>query len=63
MGRVKRLQLEALQTRRDLWLKLGFDSVDAQLRQGCIGLPRIPRIPERLGLDAYFGGLGDRESH
>jgi iron complex outermembrane receptor protein len=46
--------------RRDLWLKLGFDSVDAQLRQDRIPLPRIPPIRGRLGLDAHFGGLSLR---
>ncbi len=44
----------------NLWLKLGFDSVDAQLRVSRTPLPRIPPVRGRAGLDAYFGSFSFR---
>jgi iron complex outermembrane receptor protein len=44
----------------NLWLKLGFDSVDAQLRESKIPLPRIPPVRGRVGIDARLGGLSVR---
>ncbi len=34
-----------------LWLNLGFDAVDAQIKQGSIPLPRIPPMRGRVGVD------------
>lgn len=42
----------------DVWLKLGFDSVDAQLRDSRTPLPRIPPVRGKIGLDAHFGNFG-----
>jgi len=42
---------------RDVWLNLGFDSVDAQLRESRTPLPRIPPVRGRIGLDARYKGL------
>lgn len=42
----------------EVWLKLGFDSVDAQLRDGRTPLPRIPPVRGKIGLDAHFGNFG-----
>lgn len=42
---------------RDVWLKLGFDAVDAQLRATRQPLPRIPPARGRVGLDAHWRGL------
>ena len=43
--------------RPDLWLKLGFDAVDAQLRASRLSLPRIPPARGRIGLDARWRGF------
>lgn len=43
--------------RRDVWLKLGFDAVDAQLRPSRQPLPRIPPVRGRIGLDARWKGF------
>jgi iron complex outermembrane receptor protein len=43
--------------RPDLWLKLGFDAVDAQLRASRLPLPRIPPARGRIGFDARFKGF------
>lgn len=40
-----------LQTAPNLWLKLGFDSVNATLTDLNTGLPRTPPVRGRLGLD------------
>lgn len=45
---------------RDLWLKLGVDTVDAELRETRIPLPRIPPVRGRLGLDSHLGGFSFR---
>jgi len=37
--------------RRDLWLNLGFDAVDAQIIASRTPLPRIPPVRGRIGLD------------
>lgn len=42
----------------DVWLKLGVDSVDAQLRESRTPLPRIPPVRGKIGLDAHFGSFG-----
>jgi len=44
---------------RDLWLELGFDTVDAKLDDGT-PLPRIPPMRGRVGLDFRRGGLSVR---
>ncbi len=41
----------------DLWLKLGLDYVDAQLRLSRLPLPRIPPLRGRIGLDARWRGF------
>ncbi len=41
----------------DVWLKLGFDAVDAQLRTTRQPLPRIPPARGRIGLDARWKGF------
>jgi iron complex outermembrane receptor protein len=46
--------------RRDLWLNLGFDAVDAQLRESGIPLPRITPARGRIGIDYRIGGLNIR---
>lgn len=43
-----------------VWLKLGFDAVDAQLRTSRQPLPRIPPARGRLGLDAHWRGFSFR---
>ena len=45
---------------RDLWLNLGFDAVDAELRQNSAPLPRIPPVRGRVGFDWRRGGLNLR---
>jgi iron complex outermembrane receptor protein len=40
---------------KDLWLNLGFDAVDAQLRGSRVPLPRIPPVRGRIGLDFRRG--------
>ena len=42
-----------------LWLNLGFDAVDAQLKTGT-PLPRIPPVRGRIGVDYRQGGLSLR---
>lgn len=49
-----------VQMERDLWLNLGFDAVDAQLRQSRTPLPRIPPVRGRVGLDYRRGALNVR---
>jgi iron complex outermembrane receptor protein len=44
----------------NLWLKLGLDSVDAQLREAKIPIPRIPPVRGRIGIDARLGGFSFR---
>ena len=46
--------------RRDLWLRLGVDTVDAQLTARGVPLPRIPPARGRLGIEARRGGLSVR---
>jgi iron complex outermembrane receptor protein len=41
-------------------LKLGFDAVDAQLRDSQLPLPRIPPVRGRIGADLHAGGLAVR---
>jgi len=41
----------------DVWLKLGLDAVDAQLRSSATPLPRIPPLRGRIGLDAHWKGF------
>jgi iron complex outermembrane receptor protein len=41
---------------RDLWLNLGFDVVDAQLRSA-VSLPRIPPVRGKVGLDFRHGSF------
>ncbi|MBI4877188.1 MAG: TonB-dependent receptor [Acidobacteria bacterium] len=43
-----------------VWLRLGFDSVSAQLRPGGTPLPRIPPVRARIGADVHLGGLSLR---
>lgn len=45
---------------RELWLNLGFDTVDAELRAGSIPLPRIPPARGRVGLDFHRGSFSLR---
>lgn len=44
----------------NLWLNLGFDAVDAQIRDPKTPLPRIPPTRGRIGLDWRKGGLNVR---
>lgn len=46
--------------RQNLWLNLGFDAVDAQIRESKTPLPRIPPVRGRVGLDWRYGGLSVR---
>ena len=46
--------------RRDLWLNLGFDVVDAQLIASRTPLPRIPPVRGRVGLDWNHGAFNVR---
>jgi iron complex outermembrane receptor protein len=46
--------------RRYLWLNLGFDVVDAELRRTGTPLPRIPPLRGRIGFDLRRGGLNLR---
>jgi iron complex outermembrane receptor protein len=45
---------------RNLWLNLGADYVNAELKDTGTPLPRIPPLRGRVGLDARFGGLSIR---
>jgi iron complex outermembrane receptor protein len=49
-----------LALRRDLWLNLGFDAVDAQLKETRQPLPRIPPVRGRIGVDWNHGRLNVR---
>jgi iron complex outermembrane receptor protein len=46
--------------RQDFWLNLGFDAVDAQIRQTRTPLPRIPPVRGRVGFDWRRGGFNVR---
>jgi iron complex outermembrane recepter protein len=46
-----------LEIRQSLWLNLGFDAVDAQLRDSRTPLPRIPPVRGKIGLDWNKAGL------
>jgi iron complex outermembrane receptor protein len=46
--------------REDFWINLGFDHVDAQLKDSGTPLPRIPPMRARLGFDARFRGVSVR---
>jgi len=41
----------------NLWLNLGLDTVDAQLKQDNTPLPRIPPVRSRVGLEASYHGF------
>ncbi len=41
----------------NLTLNLGFDLVNAEIRQGSIPLPRIPPVRGRLGVDWHYKGF------
>jgi iron complex outermembrane recepter protein len=43
-----------------LWLNLGFDTVDAQLRASSVSLPRVPPMRGRVGLDFRYDNLSIR---
>ncbi|HYE63938.1 MAG TPA: TonB-dependent receptor, partial [Pyrinomonadaceae bacterium] len=45
---------------RNLWVNLGLDTVDAQLKETGMPLPRIPPLRGRLGLDVRYKGLSLR---
>jgi iron complex outermembrane recepter protein len=45
---------------RDLWLNLGFDAVDAQLKSTRTPLPRIPPVRGRIGIDWLRGAFNIR---
>ena len=45
---------------QNVWLNLGFDTVDAQLTDTGDSLPRIPPIRGRIGLDLRHKGLSVR---
>jgi iron complex outermembrane receptor protein len=45
---------------RNLWVNLGFDAVDAQLKETGTPLPRIPPMRGRIGFDARFRGFSVR---
>jgi iron complex outermembrane receptor protein len=44
----------------NLWLNLGMDYVNAELKETQTPLPRIPPLRAHVGLDARFGGLSLR---
>jgi iron complex outermembrane receptor protein len=44
----------------NLWLNLGADTVNAQLRESKLFLPRIPPLRGRFGFDARYKGLSFR---
>lgn len=46
--------------RENLWLNLGMDYVNAELKETSTPLPRIPPLRARVGFDAHFGGLSLR---
>ncbi|MBS1809556.1 MAG: TonB-dependent receptor [Acidobacteria bacterium] len=43
-----------------LWINTGLDYVDAELKTGNLGLPRIPPLRGRLGIDWRYKGFGVR---
>ncbi|UCF36968.1 MAG: TonB-dependent receptor [Acidobacteriota bacterium] len=43
-----------------LWLNLGMDLVNAELKESGVPLPRIPPVRGRIGLDLRLGGLSIR---
>lgn len=45
---------------RNLWINMGFDAVDAELKETGTPLPRIPPMRGRLGLDWRYRGLSLR---
>jgi iron complex outermembrane receptor protein len=49
-----------LALRPSLWLNLGFDAVDAQLKDSRVPLPRIPPVRGKIGFDWSRGGLSVR---
>ncbi|HYP07562.1 MAG TPA: TonB-dependent receptor [Bryobacteraceae bacterium] len=49
-----------LAIRPGLWVNLGFDAVDAQLKDTRTPLPRIPPVRGRVGLDWLHGGFNIR---
>ena len=49
-----------LSLRRDLWLNLGFDAVDAQLKNSRVPLPRIPPVRGRIGVEWLRGAFNIR---
>jgi iron complex outermembrane receptor protein len=49
-----------LALRKDLWLNLSVDGVDAQLNSGGVALPRIPPVRGRVGFDASYRGFNVR---
>ncbi len=44
----------------NLWINLGMDAVDAQLKESGTPLPRIPPLRARIGLDAEYKGFSLR---
>jgi iron complex outermembrane recepter protein len=42
---------------RNLWLKLGLDAVNAELRTNGTPLPRIPPVRGRIGVEGWFRGF------
>lgn len=44
----------------DVWLNMGFDVVDAQIRESKTPLPRIPPVRGRAGIDWRRGGFNVR---
>jgi iron complex outermembrane receptor protein len=45
---------------RNLWLSLGLDAVDAELKGSGTPLPRIPPLRGRMGLEVEYRGLSIR---
>ena len=45
---------------RNVWLNLGLDAVDAELKETGTPLPRIPPLRGRVGLDFRYKGLSVR---
>lgn len=44
----------------NFWINLGFDAVDAQLKETGTPLPRIPPMRARIGFDARYRGFNVR---
>ncbi|MCZ2154124.1 MAG: TonB-dependent receptor [Bryobacterales bacterium] len=59
------------ETARNLWMKIGFDAVNATLTDLHTGLPRIPPMRSRIGIEYRPGrfsfapelSMGSRQSH